>query len=40
VWTNWPSSAPDAPKSAPTMWRNWLELGGILTLTEIQPAKG
>ena len=24
----------------PTMWRNWLELGGVLTLTELQPAGG
>jgi peptide/nickel transport system substrate-binding protein len=40
VWTNWPSSAEGTPKSAPTMWRNWLELGGILTLTELRPAGG
>ncbi|MFB9677132.1 ABC transporter substrate-binding protein [Streptosporangium vulgare] len=40
VWTNWPSSAPGTPKTPPTMWRNWLELGGVLTLTELKPAGG
>ena len=40
VWTNWPSSAPGAPKSPPTMWRNWLELGGVLTLTELAAGAG
>lgn len=40
VWTNWPSDAAGTPKSAPTMWRNWLEMGGILTLTELKPAGG
>jgi peptide/nickel transport system substrate-binding protein len=38
VWKNWPSSAQGAPKSAPAMWRNWLELGGFETLTQLQPA--
>jgi peptide/nickel transport system substrate-binding protein len=38
TWKNWPSSAPNAPKHAPTMWRNWHELGAILMLTELQPA--
>jgi peptide/nickel transport system substrate-binding protein len=38
VWKNWPTSAANAPKSAPTMWRNWMELGGLETLTALQPA--
>ncbi|MEU9832348.1 ABC transporter substrate-binding protein [Streptosporangium sp. NPDC048047] len=38
VWKNWPSSAPNAPKYAPAMWRNWMELGGFETLTQLQPA--
>ncbi|GII04600.1 ABC transporter substrate-binding protein [Planobispora takensis] len=38
AWKNWPSSAEGAPKTAPTMWRNWLELGGFETLTQLQPA--
>ncbi|MEV0146114.1 MULTISPECIES: ABC transporter substrate-binding protein [unclassified Nonomuraea] len=38
VWKNWPSAKPGAPKSAPVMWHNWLELGGFETLTQIQPA--
>ncbi|MCC5580753.1 ABC transporter substrate-binding protein [Microtetraspora sp. AC03309] len=40
VWKNWPSSAPGAPKYAPTVWRNWLEMGGVLMLTELQPVAG
>jgi peptide/nickel transport system substrate-binding protein len=40
VWKNWPSSASGAPKSAPVMWRNWLELGGFETLTQLQPVAG
>ncbi|WP_219509788.1 ABC transporter substrate-binding protein [Nonomuraea ceibae] len=40
VWKNWPSSAAGTPKSAPVMWRNWLELGGFETLTQLQPAAG
>ena len=40
VWTNWPSSDAATPKSPPTMWRNWLELGGVLTLTELKPVGG
>lgn len=40
VWKNWPSSASGTPKSAPVMWRNWLELGGFETLTQLQPAAG
>ncbi|MBG0816888.1 ABC transporter substrate-binding protein [Planomonospora sp. ID82291] len=37
-WTNWPSSVGATPKTPPTMWRNWLELGGFETLTQIKPA--
>ncbi|GII32984.1 ABC transporter substrate-binding protein [Planotetraspora mira] len=40
VWKNWPSSAQGTPKYAPTVWRNWLEMGGVLMLTELQPAAG
>ncbi|MET7999750.1 ABC transporter substrate-binding protein [Nonomuraea glycinis] len=40
VWKNWPSSASGAPKTAPVMWRNWLELGGFETLTQLQPVAG
>ncbi|WP_424531337.1 ABC transporter substrate-binding protein [Sphaerisporangium viridialbum] len=38
TWKNWPSSEQGAPKSAPVMWRNWLEMGGFETLTQLQPA--
>ncbi|MFC4062042.1 ABC transporter substrate-binding protein [Planomonospora corallina] len=37
AWTNWPSSAGGTPKTPPTMWRNWMELGGFETLTQIKP---
>ena len=38
VWKNWPSSAEGAPKTGAVLWRNWLELGGFETLTQLQPA--
>ncbi|MEO3814765.1 ABC transporter substrate-binding protein [Sphaerisporangium sp. B11E5] len=38
VWKNWPSSAPNAPKTAPVSWRNWMELGGFETIAQLQPA--
>ncbi|MEV0631223.1 ABC transporter substrate-binding protein [Nonomuraea wenchangensis] len=38
VWKNWPAEAGSAPKTPAVMWRNWLELGGFETLTQIQPA--
>ncbi|GLW25711.1 ABC transporter substrate-binding protein [Microbispora amethystogenes] len=40
VWKNWPTSAQGTPKYPPTVWRNWLEMGGTLMLTELQPASG
>ncbi|MGI5267776.1 ABC transporter substrate-binding protein [Nonomuraea sp. CA-218870] len=40
TWKNWPSAAGGAPKHAPAMWRNWLELGGFEMLTQLQPAAG
>ncbi|MFD7865453.1 ABC transporter substrate-binding protein [Streptomyces sp. NPDC059783] len=39
TWTNWPSDAPGAPKYAPALWRNWLEMGGFEALTRLKPAK-
>ncbi|MGW4793843.1 ABC transporter substrate-binding protein [Nonomuraea sp. NPDC004297] len=38
VWKNWPAAAGGAPKTGAVMWRNWLELGGFETLTQLQPA--
>ncbi|MFD0664229.1 ABC transporter substrate-binding protein [Thermocatellispora tengchongensis] len=40
AWKNWPSAEGSAPKNPPTLWRNWIELGGIYTLTNLQPAQG
>lgn len=39
TWTNWPSDASGAPKYAPALWRNWLEMGGFEALTQLKPAK-
>ncbi|GAA3749202.1 peptide/nickel transport system substrate-binding protein [Spinactinospora alkalitolerans] len=39
TWTNWPSAAEDTPDHLPTTWRNYNQLGAILTLTEIEPAQ-
>ncbi|MFI2783311.1 ABC transporter substrate-binding protein [Streptomyces sp. ALB3] len=39
TWKNWPSDAAGAPKTAPALWRNWLEMGGFETLTQLKPAK-
>ncbi|MFB4281855.1 MULTISPECIES: ABC transporter substrate-binding protein [unclassified Nonomuraea] len=38
VWKNWPAAAGSAPKTGAVMWRNWLELGGFETLTQLQPS--
>ncbi|MFG2077668.1 ABC transporter substrate-binding protein [Nonomuraea maritima] len=38
VWKNWSSAQGNAPKTGATMWRNWFELGGFETLTQLQPA--
>ncbi|MFI7614933.1 ABC transporter substrate-binding protein [Nonomuraea terrae] len=38
AWKNWPSSQGNAPKTGAVMWRNWFELGGFETLTQLQPA--
>ncbi|PRY01713.1 ABC transporter substrate-binding protein [Allonocardiopsis opalescens] len=39
VWTNWPSAETEN-NYVPTLWANYHELGGILMLTELQPASG
>ena len=39
VWTNWPSAKEDASHYLPATWRNYFEMGSILMLTELQPAK-
>jgi peptide/nickel transport system substrate-binding protein len=38
VWTNWPSSAPGAPKYFPSTWNDYWELGSIKMLTELKLA--
>jgi peptide/nickel transport system substrate-binding protein len=39
VWTGWPSAKQGDNHYAPVTWRNWMELGGILTLAELKPAQ-
>jgi peptide/nickel transport system substrate-binding protein len=38
TWTNWPSSAEDAPHYYPVTWNGWWEKGAIYMLNEIEPA--
>lgn len=39
VWTNWPSAAEGAPKTLPCFWGGYWQMGGILTLANLRPAK-
>ncbi|MBS3765313.1 ABC transporter substrate-binding protein [Candidatus Bipolaricaulota bacterium] len=38
-WKNWPSGAEDTPDHMPSTWSGNWEMGGLLTLTELEPAK-
>jgi peptide/nickel transport system substrate-binding protein len=38
-WTGWPSAAEGAPKYPPCTWRGYWNMGAILMLTELKPAK-
>jgi peptide/nickel transport system substrate-binding protein len=38
VWTNWPSSAPEANHYLPTTWRGYWNMTSILMLTQLKPA--
>ncbi|AEJ62059.1 ABC-type transporter, periplasmic subunit [Spirochaeta thermophila DSM 6578] len=39
VWTNWPTAAPDTPDYMPCLWGGYVQVGGLLTLTELKPAQ-
>jgi len=39
VWTNWPSAAEDTPNYLPCTWNNYWEMGAVLMLCELKPAK-
>lgn len=39
VWTNWPSEAEGAGKTLPSTWSGYWQMGGLLTLTNLQPAQ-
>jgi len=36
-WTNWPSEAADAPHTLPVTWSGYWQMGGLLTLTTLEP---
>lgn len=36
VWTNWPSEAADTPKTLPSTWSGYWQMGGLLTLTTLE----
>ncbi len=40
VWTNWPTSADDTPNTLPTTWSGYWQLGGLMTLTNLEPVEG
>lgn len=39
VWTNWPTDAADTPNTLPATWSGYWQLGGLLTLTTLQPVE-
>ncbi len=39
VWTNWPSAAEGAPKTLPTTWSGYWQLGGLQTLINLKPVE-
>ncbi len=40
VWTNWPTSADDTPDTLPVSWNGYWQMGGLLTLTELELKEG
>jgi peptide/nickel transport system substrate-binding protein len=38
VWTNWPSESPEAPKTLPSTWSGYWQLGGLMTLINLRSA--
>lgn len=39
VWTNWPSEAEGAPKTLPTTWSGYWQLGGLETIINLKLAQ-
>ena len=37
TWTNWPSEAADSPHTLPSTWSGYWQMGGLLTLTALEP---
>jgi len=37
VWTNWPSDAEGATKTLPSTWSGYWQMGGLMTLINLQP---
>jgi len=40
VWANWPTSADDTPNTLPTSWSGYWQLGGLMTLTNLELVEG
>jgi len=39
VWTNWPTEGDGTPKTLPTTWAEYWQMGGLHTLTTLQPVE-
>jgi peptide/nickel transport system substrate-binding protein len=38
TWTNWPTDADDTPDTLPCTWNGYWQMGGLMTLTSLEPA--
>jgi peptide/nickel transport system substrate-binding protein len=39
AWTNWPSEVENIPSRLPCTWHTYWQMGGLLTLIELEPAE-
>ncbi len=39
VWTNWPVDGSNTPSRLPTTWSGYWQLGGLMTLCQLEPAE-
>jgi len=39
VWTNWPTEEPGTPKTLPSTWSGYWQMGGLLTLINLKLAE-
>ncbi|MDD3819082.1 MAG: ABC transporter substrate-binding protein [Actinomycetota bacterium] len=40
AWTNWPTAEEDTPDTLPVTWNGYWQMGGLLTLTTLEPVEG